>query len=498
MLFQRYFRSLSNWLPEFSLRRLFFLHTSFLLFIAIGVGSYLWWTDYEVEVQSTAVANAIDRVRFAQQLQIDLAAHRRNLLFARLTDDPKRWEVVRKFSSELRQDTYRLGKLMTRGDHPHLKKLELALELYLAEPERANNKKIRSIAMVVQPNPEFDRTLEAADAVVRYNTESALRIQSSIVERGERVKFFGFSLALAVLIFASLLFVLLRHLLIYPLSLLSRTISRVSQTGFVGDFVPILGVTDVRKIGHSFNQMMARLKEQDELRYRFIAAIAHDIRSPVSAMDMSVDLLSEEDEKTFEERGSLLRILKRQIKSLVNLTNDLTDSASIQAGRLRMKSVPLNFSDAVAQATSLYRLKTSHQWDLQIKPGSYFIMADPDRLSQVLNNILGNAIKYSPQGGKITVQVASEKGECSVAITDQGVGIPEAELRTIFEPFRRSTRTDEMIPGLGLGLATSLKIVRTFGGTISVISKAGEGSTFFITFPIYDQEAQNVRTSVLY
>lgn len=475
-------------ITEISLKRLFFLNSLFLFFIAIGVMGYLWWSDYEINLHSILVANAIDRVRFAQQLQIDLSAHRRNLLIAELTNDVKNWQKVFDLSSALHVDSLRL--LMTEKTHPRLQNLEVALEAYLNEHSFIKKLRPEKISAIVQSDPAYDRTVKAAEEVARYNSENALETQLLIVDRGQRAMLIGVSLALGVFFFASILFLMLNRLLLYPLDLLSRTISRISQTGFIGETVPILGVTDLKKIENSFNEMITRLKEQDELRHRFIASIAHDIRSPISAMEMSVDLLSDSSEKKSEDRDTLLHILKRQIKSLINLTNDLTDSASIQAGRLHMKPIPLDLSDAVAQCAALFRLKSSHQVKLNMNSKKNLVLADPERLTQVLNNVVGNALKYSPNGGVITINVSSDSTECLVAITDQGVGVPEAELNSIFEPFRRSTRTNEKIPGIGLGLATSLKIIRSFGGMISVQSKIGQGSTFTIRLPIYDPNKQ--------
>jgi two-component system, OmpR family, sensor histidine kinase MtrB len=111
------------------------------------------------------------------------------------------------------------------------------------------------------------------------------------------------------------------------------------------------------------------------------------------------------------------------------------------------------------------------------------VRGDPTRLTQVVTNLLSNAIKYSPRGGRVRVQLARAQDEVMLSVSDEGVGIPPDEYERIFEPFRRSKGSSAEIPGIGLGLSVSRRIVRAHGGDIEVVSQIGAGSTFRVRLP---------------
>jgi signal transduction histidine kinase len=111
------------------------------------------------------------------------------------------------------------------------------------------------------------------------------------------------------------------------------------------------------------------------------------------------------------------------------------------------------------------------------------VRCDGTRISQVLNNLLNNAIKYSPRGGRVQVELSTAPDAARVSVTDSGVGIPATELESIFEPFRRSSTTRDTIPGIGLGLAVGRRIIEAHGGRIEVHSEEGIGTTFRLSLP---------------
>ena len=136
------------------------------------------------------------------------------------------------------------------------------------------------------------------------------------------------------------------------------------------------------------------------------------------------------------------------------------------------------------ETVELHRPTTeNHRWVLDLPTEPVVIRCDATRIVQVLNNLISNALKYSPEGGLVRVALADAEDTAIVSVSDQGIGISPAERDTIFEPFRRSSTTRDTIPGVGLGLSVARRILEAHGGTIEVRSEEGRGSTFRFFLP---------------
>jgi signal transduction histidine kinase len=176
---------------------------------------------------------------------------------------------------------------------------------------------------------------------------------------------------------------------------------------------------------------------------------------------------------------------------------ELLDAASVQAGQ----PLPLRYGtfDLIALLGRVIALSqsstTQHTLQLNTDIPNFLIIGDEMRLDRVFNNLLNNAIKYSPRGGDVVMTVTQPDGQTlpgvSVAVQDQGIGIPADALDTIFEPFRRALAPDEQISGTGLGLASARQIVQQHGGTIDVESEEGRGSTFTVWLPVQPNRPNN-------
>ena len=141
------------------------------------------------------------------------------------------------------------------------------------------------------------------------------------------------------------------------------------------------------------------------------------------------------------------------------------------------------------ETVELHRPTTeNHRWVLDLPSEPLILRCDATRIVQVLNNLISNALKYSPEGGLVRVAISDTEEGAFVSVTDQGIGISPAERDTIFEPFRRSSMTRDTIPGVGLGLSVARRIVEAHGGKIWADSKLGEGTTFHFTLGLVEHE----------
>ncbi len=228
----------------------------------------------------------------------------------------------------------------------------------------------------------------------------------------------------------------------------------------------------------------ALLQEYDRLKSEFVGIVAHDFRRPLMAIRGFAELVLEEKDLAPETRQEFMQTVISETDHLALLTNDTLlitqietglfsfDFREVDLGPLLLEAVPLGLSD--------------HSILMNVPPGFPRIWADPNRLRQVLTNLVSNAVKYSPAGGSIVVRVR-ERGAQHIVIevVDQGLGIPPEQIGKLFQKFARVRTEDHMkVSGTGLGLYISRLIVEGHGGQIWVESEVGKGSTFGMSLPV--------------
>jgi signal transduction histidine kinase len=211
------------------------------------------------------------------------------------------------------------------------------------------------------------------------------------------------------------------------------------------------------------------------------ATILHELRQPLTAVAGYAQLMQRRGSYDANALESIVEATQR----LGHLVDDLLDVASLAAGQVVLRPSAVDLVALVAaQVTQAQGLSARHTLRLQTPARPLVGWWDPDRLGQVLANLLSNAIKYSPRGGEIRCRVEDAEGEALVAVVDPGLGIPATALPRLFEPFYRAeSGIASGIPGFGLGLYVTRRLVEAHGGRIAVESAVGQGSTFTVTLP---------------
>ena len=329
--------------------------------------------------------------------------------------------------------------------------------------------------------------------ISKARSDNEQHIESQMLglnQRGQmavRLGFVGLGFSILVGLLGS---VFLTHSMNRPLRELRRGIRAISHEG-LSEPLRIHSRDEFGELAGAFNEMAALLKQEEQMRSDFISMLSHEIRTPLTSIRESVNMIAEELMGPINERQQrFLEIAGGEIERISDLLSHLMQVSRLEAGALKIELRPLDPS--VLTSNCIYRVGPAAEAkgiviESRIPLRLPLIMGDPDNLQQVLLNLLGNAIKFSPPSSEVIVSVAPASSgdglKLEFSVADGGPGIPEEEQSLVFHKYYRATGVREQVDGVGLGLSISKYIVETHGGTIWVKSKVGEGSTFGFTLP---------------
>ena len=238
-------------------------------------------------------------------------------------------------------------------------------------------------------------------------------------------------------------------------------------------------------------QKEAALKCQlEEIMAQFVSNVSHELKTPLTSIKGYVETLIDGKLNDRETSLRFLEIVRDETDRLNRLINDLLDLSMIEARQVEMKYSPCNISKLVDNAVNaIYpvALQKEIKINKEYSGDIYEVICDPDRIRQVISNLLDNAIKYSMPGTKVTVRVERDEWDIKISVIDQGKGIAPKELDRVFDRFYRIDKDRAYAGGRGLGLAIAKHIIEGHGGTISVTSKLGSGSNFTFTIPTEEE-----------
>ncbi|MEW6355673.1 MAG: GAF domain-containing sensor histidine kinase [Planctomycetota bacterium] len=230
------------------------------------------------------------------------------------------------------------------------------------------------------------------------------------------------------------------------------------------------------------------LKELDKMKSEFVDMFTHELKSPLATIQTTLDILLRPDVKlTEEKRREFIARMRDRTARLGELIKDLMELSKIKRGAALGDVAPRSVRDVLGKVTNGLRTAAEHKriaLDVSLPDADPLVRADEQTLRLIISNLIGNAIKYSPEGRPVGVRLAARPSEVLVSVADRGIGIPEAEQDKLFgEFFRASNAKRSGIEGTGLGLAGVKQLVERFGGDIWFKSKENEGTTFFVRFP---------------
>jgi signal transduction histidine kinase len=421
----------------------------------------------DLDAQAIAASEEIDRALREYQRLANLSV---------VTHEP----ALDATRSALETDVSRLlvqlqGHLSTAGESRLLAALSDDLNAYLAERKALEAERLPLDEIVAKVRPTFERALARSHALRSANYND-LRQTKLAAAHLLRVQYLMVLCALVVMVIGLLVVALgVRRLVLRPVFSLQETIARF-RSGSTEAKAPEAPPREMRELAAAFNEMLDTITRQRRDQLTFLAAVAHDLRNPLSALKMIVQTVEREPTSATPDR---FRRLDRQLDRLTRMVGDLLDATQIESGHLELKRELFDLRESARTIVDLYAPTTAtHQVILKVPEEPVIVYADPLRLEQVISNLLSNAIKYSPGGGCVELLLKAVDGRVELSVSDRGLGIPAEDLPNLFQPFRRRPSTAASVPGVGLGLSIVRRIVTAHGGDIDVESEPGAGSTF--------------------
>lgn len=424
--------------------------------VALTACGALMWTSTELRRINEATTANVDAVRLAEEAKINL------LLFVREADP-----VVRQ----------------SLADNVQRRLARTAAEATTHEMSAAAREAQAKVeALISGGDGGAANAYAAVDALVSVNsaqTRAALERARAWDRTADAI---GVATGLLLVLIVGGLLAWLQGATVRPILAMSEAMSRFGE-GDRDARASAGGPAEVREMAVRFNEMASALAMQRRAQMTFLAGVAHDLKNPISVLKMSVAVTHAPDVAPEVLRATLERV-HRQIARLERMVGDLLDVTNIEAGRLEMRLGVEDVARLTQGAVELFEgTEARHRIVLELPAEPVWAYCDRLRVEQVVTNLVSNAIKYSSGDTAIRVSLSRAGHEAVLAVTDEGIGLEEADRRRLFEPFRRVGRSKDDVPGVGLGLFVVKRIVEAHHGHIDVASRPGCGSTFRVFLP---------------
>jgi PAS domain S-box-containing protein len=261
---------------------------------------------------------------------------------------------------------------------------------------------------------------------------------------------------------------------------------RDEDGAIVGVVLVFRDVTDRREAERKLERHAEQLREQDRRKDEFLAILSHELRSPLSPIRNALAVLQRSDPAGDQAERARV-VIERQVSQMVRLVDDLLDVARVTQGKIRLERGAVRLADVVRRTVEDHRptfQRARVLLELEEPDEGVWVDADAGRLAQVVGNLLQNAVKFTPRGGRVTVALDEEGGAAVLRVRDDGAGMDAAALASLFQPFMQADRTLARTQGLGLGLALAKSLVELHGGTLDAASEGvGKGAEFVARLP---------------
>jgi len=326
--------------------------------------------------------------------------------------------------------------------------------------------------------------IEKVQSAIQQNTNEKI---GKLYEAGVEAYQMAILMTGGLLVFGITLSYLINRSITQPISVLVKKTRDIGKGDFKGN-ISLSSPPELAELASAFNLMCNKLGELDQMKSDFFSTVTHELRTPLSSIKMGISLLAEGREGPLTEgQKELLTLVKQENNRMVGLVNAILDLSKMEAGMMTYQIEQKNIVPLIDQVVKEMKpVVETKKIRLESEVGEHLPIPkiDTERFLQVLRNVIGNALKFTPEGGRVNVSVRTIDQGLQISVADTGPGIPEKNLMSIFEKFQQvNIKGPYKTKGTGLGLAIAKQVIAHHGGKIWAESKLGQGSTFFIQLP---------------
>ncbi len=382
----------------------------------------LFWSSHLLGETAELLAHDSQRAQIAGRLELSLDTYSRISNLAALTPTPAYAAARRELADEMRELLRRAPSYAgNEAERATVDDISHEVNAYLAERERLDASGISLDAVVRGITPYFARTNAALERWRRASEAEVLATHHR-AERVHRISHITASVAAGCLVLLVIVVVVgMRRYVVVPTLDLHGVITKL-RSGDTEVRAAEYGPLELSELAHALNQLIDALVRQRNGELAFLAGVAHDLRNPLAALKMGVHVLGERDPELRHDRT--LGMIDRQVDRLARMVEELFDATQVAAGHVKVERRPFDLRDVAREVAHLYDLSSPvHEVVLHLDPSPVMVDGDAARVEQVINNLVSNAIKFSPNGGRVDVRVEQSPSAAVLAVTDHGIGI---------------------------------------------------------------------------
>lgn len=465
------------------------------LLAALSTGQLLWSVS-SIRKAAHEQAAASEGALLAQELEILLVNYQRMSNLLALTNDEAHDEMRDDIRERMRQRLQRAEEIFdSRRMAALFRRAGRQTREYLDAREAAGETGRALAEVSEQSDAALHEAVMASDGLVRANVAKAAEVDrrtERLLEHMARRAVAG-----AVILFLSIssLAVIAYRYIYQPLLAVRREVDSIGRRANKRRFRP-RGPRELREIAQALNEKNAALETQRQAQLTFLAGVAHDLRTPITAISLKLDHLLRWRDAAREVAYETLQAVSRQVGRLNPMVDDVLDSARIEAGEFTLRRARHDLRAIVQEAVELHSEHSAkHVSETHLPEYPVVIECDAVRVGQVLTNLVSNALKYSPEGRRVEVSLQRDGDAASLAVADEGIGIPQEDQARVFQPYQRTSQAAIAAPGVGLGLSVARKLVAAHGGSIALESEPGRGTTFHVELPMAGEAGPSMPSS---
>ena len=313
------------------------------------------------------------------------------------------------------------------------------------------------------------------------------KFEQLIEAEGRTIKV-ALGITITSLIFIIAVSILITINITKPLSAMKKKTREIAKGDF-GSHLELSSPPEIKELEQAFNSMCARLKEIDKIKSDFYSLMSHELRTPLTSIKEGTNLLIEslKEEDITAKQKKLLAIMTEESNRLIKLVNSLLDLSKMEAGMMVYAFTNSDLITLIKRAVrEIEPLAEKKNVTIEIKDGGELplIKVDTERILQVFRNLIGNAVKFTPNNGYVHVSAQASGQEVKVSVRDTGIGISKESLTAIFNKFQQEFTHSNKIKGTGLGLSFVKHIIKDHGGRVWAESILGQGSIFIFVLPV--------------